>query len=1471
MGRNLKIFISGLVLAGLYCTYYFAVPKIINLHKRTKFIEQSVLKETGYKISLKNPNLKMGIIPSVIISADNFAIINDDGSSALSTNNVKFKVKLFPLLFKNLEIKDFYAKDLNVNLVFDKDLKLGQYKIENDQKSDLKLNKLNLKIDDYNINLEDKELNKKIYLDGKSLTTNFKNNKKLVLETSADIVAGKKKSDFVLNLKTNLPFEKVSSKNLQISGHLKNIDLSDFSPYAKSLSKNSIKSLSGLINLTADTKNNQISINSDIKNLGIYRELLDESIYYEDELKLDSEISLLNNGINISNCRLKGDGINAFISGKITNLTSKLPHLDIKVGINNSDAEKFVHLLPPVHDLSPDIDFYLIKKAGFWGDAWGNLEVKGKADFPNVYGKVLIRNAYMVREIPNAKKATILLDFIGDKMNLDVTVPTGANQTVWVKGPVDITQKDHPADLFITSTNDVDLKTAQIVLNPLHKILHFELGPVPIMDIKGKGGINLRVKGTQQNPYAWGEFWFKDAIVSFLDIHNMEIHNGAGSLKFDNQNTWFENKTGTLNDKPITIKGSCSLLGVLNFDVLSDGQDLGKLLNTVKTSPMLKDIQEIVKPIEFASGYSNVKINLKGQILDPNDIVFNKNLFAKGSIEMLSNIVKLNGVQVSNVKGLINFNNMDADFSLKSSLNTSIINLDGKIKNNIANLKVVSSKFSVGDGLSLLALKLPYQKDLNTISTSFVAKYNGKMDNIEFDKIHTKGKIYSNQGAKSAIIVNNSEFELNNSNFRLSSLKGTFRGKPYHLSLNGSRIFSNNPIINGQGKFSAFNLDIINDPNLQKLMPASLAKQLKDVEFLNGSTDISLRARNSNLNIYSVLNNLSFLYKPTNTKIVLNSGNILLQNTTLNLNKITAQIGEMPMFLDGKVYDVYKNPNLNLYANAKLAQDLFDQFFNPKSIYPIKVKGDAILSSKISGTLNNINSKSTLDIKENSSLYYMGATIGDVENPVKITVDKTYSGNKIRLHDLRYDKIILSQNNKPYVKTQLNASGMLTLLPDGNIGFNNFKIKTKNPTDAKIFNIIFRKPFMKQGVFNSDLVMNGTSVNPKIIGKLDVTSIDIPFFDSTIRDINLDFKPDKVFVLSKGKVASNDVEFEAVLKNKFIPPFVVENLKLKMADLNINKIDDTIRDIEAESARNLNIKSDSAPFDINQLIIKNAQITADKIHVRNIDATNFLAKLKLSEKAIANVPEFRFNIAQGLVQGALTSNLKKGDIKLSIHLNDANANIMSEALFDLKGQVFGSIYGDFDLACTGMLEDKCFETLSGKGTFKVADGRMPKLGSLEYLLKAGNLLKGAFTGLSINSLVDLVTPLKTGDFESISGDVHIAEGVADRINVYSKGHELNMYMTGSYDIVTSVADMKIFGSLSKNITTVFGKIKNASLTTLFNTIPLVNDSTEKLKLQENIGKIPNINDVTDIYRIFTADINGDINGTGYVKSFRWVK
>lgn len=1150
-------------------------------------------------------------------------------------------------------------------------------------------------------------------------------------EINADIALDKDKNIKLgqYKLKTDLPAPKVNLHKALVEKY--NINFDD-------------QILNQKINVTAKTETTTDA-----------HQLITADIKLKDTVKITSDINFINNGLQINDLKITGNNINAFMSGKVTRLNSNLPNLDLKIGVNNSKAENILPLIPDIPNLSPDIDVLLLKQTGFWGDASGNLEIKGKADFPNVYGNVLVKNAYMVKQIPNAEKATIKLTFTGDKMDLDVKVPTSPTQTVWVTGPINL-DKNRSADLHITSTKDVDLKTAQIVLNPLHEILHFDLGPVPIMDIKGKGGINLHIIGTRKDPHGWGQFSFNNATVSFLDVHNMVLQNGSGTLDFKNQDTLFQTKTATLNGKPISVRGTCSLLGNLDFDVISNGQDLAKLLNTINTSPMLVDIQNLLKPVEKMSGNANIKINLFGQVKDINDVVFNKNIFAKGTIEMLSDSIKLKGLPAIRTSGIVNFKNLDANFDLQSLINSSKLDITGKIKDNYGNIKIVSNRFNLGDGIKILSLNLPYSKDLATINSSFTAQYDGKIDNINLDRIRLKGKIYNNKGAKSTLIVNNSDFEL--------------------------------------------------------------------------------------------------------------------KNSTLRLPKINARFGQMPILFEGKVTNIAQIPNLNMYVNLKPTQEFFDEFYNKKSLYPIKMKGDVNLTSRITGDINNINAKTILNIAENSHLYYMGATIGDIENPVRITTNSTYSQQKIKINNLQYDKIITSQNNKPYAKTQLNASGTLKMLSANNVAFENFKIKTQTPSDAKIFNIIFRKPFMKQGVFTSDLVLNGTSLNPKIIGKLGITSIDIPFFDSAITSIDLDFKHNKLFIKSKGTVLTNDIQLDAEMKNRLIAPFVVDNVNIKVSDLDVNKITDKLRDFEAEATRKPTSQMNSTQeIDMSQLVVNNANIQADKIKIRNINSDNFTAKLKLNNKKILDVEQFKFDIAQGSVFGKLQHNLNNHRTELDIHLNDANASIMSEALFDLKGQVYGLVDGNFILNCSGDTQDKCFKTLSGNGNFKISDGRMPKLGSLEYLLKAGNLFKGGITGLSINSIIDLITPLKTGNFESIAGDIHITNGIADKINVYSSGHDLNMYMTGSYNIVTSVADMVILGSLSKNITTVFGKIKNASLSTLFNTIPGVNDQTEKLLMQEDIAKIPNIKNATDIYRIFAVDINGDINGDKYVKSFKWVK
>ena len=80
---------------------------------------------------------------------------------------------------------------------------------------------------------------------------------------------------------------------------------------------------------------------------------------------------------------------------------------------------------------------------------------------------------------------------------------------------------------------------------------------------------------------------------------------------------------------------------------------------------------------------------------------------------------------------------------------------------------------------------------------------------------------------------------------------------------------------------------------------------------------------NNNLRLFTKLDNISFLYKPKHLRVRVLNGQSLLNNNVLYLSKINAFIGRMPIFINGKVSNVYKNPDADIYINAKPTQEFF--------------------------------------------------------------------------------------------------------------------------------------------------------------------------------------------------------------------------------------------------------------------------------------------------------------------------------------------------------------------------------------------------------------------------------------------------------------------------------------------------------------------------------------------------------------------
>ena len=1497
MSKKWKI-VTTLGLLTVTCGLYtWGIPAVVNIKAHKSFIEKTIFENSGFRVDIGSPELSMGLFPSVWVKTDNISVLNDDGSKALSIDNPKLKLKLFPLIRKNIEISSFSATKEDVNFVFTKDSKflLGQYPLKAPkQNSQFTLSKMNLALGEYNINLDDKKNSQKVVLSGEYFSHGkYVQHKHARFATKGNLDVGGKKTDIFADIEINLPLDKLSEDKLRLNANIDNFDISSISEYVKVLSKGKITSLSGIVSIDAITKpdkfgHKKIRTKISTKNLAVCGKDKASSVISKDNLVAKLNFNTIDNGIFLDDTTLESARIHASVDGKLLYLGSKNIHYDIVAQVKNTRLEDVVAILPGSETLLPDFNLYKLKKYIFYGNGEGKVRFKGHGNRPNVTGDVKMWDAYLIHPMKGAPaNADIKLKFLGKKMKLDVFVPTSPNQSVDVNGMVLIDGSKY-SELNIKSTDSVSLEPAQEILNPLHEILKFQLGPVPIMKIAGIGNIDLRSAGKKVDPHIWGKINFRNVTASFNEIHNLTLNNGAGEVVFNNTKTTFRSYQAYINGKPVEIKGDCSVLGKLNVYVTSKGQDIKKLIKVINSSPLLIDVQKVVKPFTNPEGTADIFLQIYGTAKNAEEVVFNQDLFSKGTITFhnAKTVMQDTYLPFTKINGVVNFDQYDSDYDVTGYLRNSKVHVKGTGTTAEIDLKAFSDRFTLNNIFDALHpdMVLPYKKEVGNIDVSFNAVYKGPADSgvIDYNRLKVDGNFISNMNSQNPIKLNGGKFTIKNGNLSTSNLNGLFNNNPYTLSFVAKDLDKEDlNISNAVFNFKNFDISVIESIKNQIKLPKDLESQIENISDFKGTIDISGSIKNNLVYANTNLKDTSFVYKPLGAIVRVLSGNANMRGNVLYLDKINSRVSSMPVFVNGKITNIDKNPNLNLSVSAKLTQIFFDRLFNSKSVYPVKAKGDINFYTKLNGTLNALNAKSNLNLGENSSIYYMGATLagaptgtinsdGITTNPVSVVSDVVLYPNKVKINSLKYNQTITSQNRKKSVQNQLSASGEVSLLKNNVLGFKNFKIKTDNPTNAKIFNVLFKKPTIKQGVFTTNMVINGTSLAPYILGDLNIKSVDIPLLDSTVRDINVDFKKDFIYATSKAVVLTNDILMDAKIVNKPTLPVVVEDFNVNMDELNLNVISKALDDLDADNTRVNKLKNNTIEMPTENLVIKNAQIVANNVLIKKAAATDFKSHLTLDSNQNLNIDNFEFNIAKGQVNGNINYDLKDLKGKGEMQINNADAQIIGENFFDMPGQMYGTVTGNLNVACTGLSSVDCVNTLSGDGSFKVTDGRMPKLGSLEYLLKAGNLITGGVTGLSINGIIDLITPLKTGNFKSISGDIHVKDGIADNINVYSSGEDLNIYMTGSYNISTLVADMEVYGSLSKNFSTLLGRIANTSLNTLFNTIPGININEINPKSTSNINKIPNFNK-NNTLRVFKSEIYGDINGSNYVKSFRWIK
>ena len=85
---------------------------------------------------------------------------------------------------------------------------------------------------------------------------------------------------------------------------------------------------------------------------------------------------------------------------------------------------------------------------------------------------------------------------------------------------------------------------------------------------------------------------------------------------------------------------------------------------------MLKELKDLLKPLERASGTADVRMNIKGALLDINDLDFGNNVNVDGELNLNSVAIKIDKLAkpVKNICGIVKFHNFNTEFDINTKV-----------------------------------------------------------------------------------------------------------------------------------------------------------------------------------------------------------------------------------------------------------------------------------------------------------------------------------------------------------------------------------------------------------------------------------------------------------------------------------------------------------------------------------------------------------------------------------------------------------------------------------------------------------------------------------------------------------------------------------------------------------------------------------------------------------------------------------
>ncbi|MDD3237970.1 MAG: hypothetical protein PHV37_07740 [Candidatus Gastranaerophilales bacterium] len=706
-----------------------------------------------------------------------------------------------------------------------------------------------------------------------------------------------------------------------------------------------------------------------------------------------------------------------------------------------------------------------------------------------------------------------------------------------------------------------------------------------------------------------------------------------------------------------------------------------------------------------------------------------------------------------------------------------------------------------------------------------------------------------------------------------------------YLFVNNSKIYIES-IGDAQNKFNIllyannFDIKILTDLISSDLIVPNGNEILAFTTNIKGNFDFKINLSNKHIKGLISLKPIKFNAVPlAKLPVTVKEGVITFDEKNVSLKNIKGYYEnnqKNEIILKGDVKDYTKSVAMNLSVKSVVNNDFVHKYLSKLANCNLSMTGQSKARIKIKSKNNIFDVTGFFKVKKGNSLFIESTSLAPKGYETALKLDLNYAGTLLTLKALDY--CIAEEINKTHrAKPIVRIKGQFDIKKEVTIKSLGFEIPKALPSE--FLNMLLGQKIFKKGTVSGNLEYINQSAPSILDGNIKLVGVRVPSQRLKIEEGILHTDSNLIHIDSIGRFRRTNYKFNGDIKNEMVLPVVVKDVNLTFENLDIEKVMQSVarqaekealkkaEDIknDAQSAQDEFNENDMEPYEYvpDVIAVEKCMFNVNKGVYKEIKFGNLHANLTLTPKGILKIESNKFDFAEGISSCKVYCDLLKHKYSIRLGAKDVDSDLIATAILGLKKEISGKASALMEFYTDDSAK------LNGSIKFIVKDGTIGKLGYVEYVLKVAALFRNPLAMISPSTVVDLVN-IPEGTFKSIIGLIDIKDNVIYKMSIKSASPQLSSFVAGRFDLESRDASLRIYTKFSGKDKGFAGFLRNISLNSLANKVPLSGRNDSNYYASE-LSQLPELETGEIGSQVFLTKVEGDVEHNNFLSSLKKIK